>query len=121
MFAEAVATAQAISKEEWNLPRKPVNERDRLHDALDPKVKEHLLWLSKNWSSYFLHGGINHGVIDTNGKNSTLGRTRLLATRMTYCVNNSSWKREAIECATSNRPSFLATVLAQSHFLQFRV
>ena len=51
MFAEAVA--QATSKEEWNLPQIQVNERERLHDTFDPKVKEHLIWLSTNWSGYF--------------------------------------------------------------------
>ena len=46
-------TARAISKEEWNMPQIPVQERERLNDTLDPKAKEHLTWLSKNWPSFF--------------------------------------------------------------------
>ena len=53
VFAEGLTTARAISKEEWHMPQIPVQERERLNDTLDPKVMEHLTWLSKNWCSYF--------------------------------------------------------------------
>ena len=46
-------TARAISKEEWNMPQILVQERERLNDTVDPTIKEHLIWLSKNWPSCF--------------------------------------------------------------------
>ena len=42
-----------LSNEEWGVPDLPVKERERTYDTLDPKIKEHLIWLSKNWTSYF--------------------------------------------------------------------
>ena len=39
MWNEAVSTARVKNQEEWNIPYIPVDQRERLNDKLDPKLK----------------------------------------------------------------------------------
>ena len=52
-WKEVVTKANKCAKGHLYREYIPLEQRQRLNDTLDPRVNEHLTWLSKNWFSYF--------------------------------------------------------------------
>ena len=113
MCKEAVSAAEAFAKEQRNREYIPIDQRERLIDTFDLRVKEHLTWLGNNWSSIkkkkllknhhlqrlgqdFLH----LGVINTNGKNdkSNPCKNKIGGDENEVWRRRSSWKRVADRC-----------------------
>ena len=139
VFAKGLTTARATSEEAWDMPQIPVQERERLNDTLDPKVKEHFTWLSKHWSSYLKEteessstastwsrpsSWWDQSLIDTSGKNgkSNLGKNKIGGNEHEVMV--STW---LLETGSAHVPwATVPAVLSQSFlrvefFLQLRI
>ena len=52
-WKEVVTKANKFAKENWNREYISLDQLKKMKDTLDPKVKEHLTWLNKNYSSNF--------------------------------------------------------------------
>ena len=49
----AITEVQRQPRKEMKIIHFPANQRKRLNDKLDPKIRQHPEWLSENWEQYF--------------------------------------------------------------------